>query len=90
MTGLISSSGSSSLPDTASFTSKMEGHMFKFNGGDGAVVCDRCRVIIDSGLSYKEYEECYNGPRGDFCPSCNDRKGGKAVTKVRKKKVQES
>jgi len=59
--------------------------MFKFNGGIGAVICNKCRVIIDEGLSYKEYEEYYNDPKGDLCPSCHEKRGGKdAKKKVRK------
>jgi len=47
---------------------------YRFNGGRGAVTCDACRVIIDTDLSHKEYEESYNGKlsghEGDFCLEC--------------------
>ena len=48
--------------------------MYKFNGGYGAVICDQCRVMLDAGLSLKEYEESYgkSGDDGDFCPMCKN------------------
>jgi len=59
--------------------------MFKFNGGDGAVVCDKCRTIIDSGLSYKEYEESYGIQKCDLCTNCASKDDGKdARRRVRK------
>jgi hypothetical protein len=49
---------------------------YKFNNGRGAVICDNCRVMIDADLSFKEYEECYNGAisgdDGDFCTDCRN------------------
>ena len=46
--------------------------MFKFNLGQGAVICNQCKIMIDKDLSYKEYEEIYekNNPDGDFCWRC--------------------
>lgn len=45
---------------------------YKFNSGDGAVICDQCKVIIDAGLSLKDYEDIYecDGNDGDFCWKC--------------------
>lgn len=45
---------------------------YKFNGGQGAVVCDQCRKIIDRDISYHEYLRVYNtnNPDGDFCIRC--------------------
>ena len=59
--------------------------MFKFNNGQGAVICDNCRVVIDEGISLKEAEECYGevaycyecthghkvGEGSDDCGACN-------------------
>ena len=44
--------------------------MYKFNNGEGAVICNKCKVIIDSGLSYDEYKEYYGGIEEDFCWKC--------------------
>jgi len=54
---------------------------YKFNDGNGAVICDTCRIMIDENLSYSEYEETY-GTKGDICWKCK----GKAK-KVKKVKV---
>ena len=45
---------------------------YKFNGGQGAVICDHCRKMIDSGISYREYEFTWgmHGDDGDFCMLC--------------------
>lgn len=45
---------------------------YKFNGGQGAVICDQCRKMIDANLSYREYEETWgkHGDDGDFCLYC--------------------
>lgn len=45
---------------------------YKFNSGLGGVICDNCRVLIDSDLSFKTYEEVYgkDGNNGDFCWRC--------------------
>jgi hypothetical protein len=46
--------------------------MFRFNGGVGGVVCDKCGALIDEGLSLGEYEETWgkHGDDGDFCMRC--------------------
>lgn len=39
---------------------------YKVNGGIGAVICDECKVVFDSHLSYEEYLRVYKeGP--DYC-----------------------
>ena len=43
---------------------------YRFNGGDGAVTCDVCNVIIDEDLSFLDYEEIY-GKKGDICWRCS-------------------
>lgn len=47
---------------------------YKFNGGYGAVICDApgCGKMIDSNISYQEYEETWEkqGDDGDFCMLC--------------------
>ena len=50
---------------------------YVFNSGLGGVICDACRILVDQGLSYKEYEEIWGkeNPDGDFCMSCKS--GGK-------------
>ena len=32
---------------------------YRFNGGYGAALCAKCRVIVDEGLSYDEYVDAY-------------------------------
>ena len=45
---------------------------YRFNNGRGGVTCDKCNILIDSDIDYKEYEECYGktGHDGDFCWQC--------------------
>lgn len=44
---------------------------YVFNSGAGGVICDQCRIMIDSGLSWKEYEESWNrNGQGDYCMRC--------------------
>ena len=45
---------------------------YKFDGGNLSVICDVCRVIIDSGVSTDEYEEIYEASEddGDICWRC--------------------
>lgn len=52
---------------------------YKFNSGRGGVICDNCRILIDSDLSLKTYEEVYgkDGNNGDFCWRC--KKGSGAI-----------
>lgn len=42
--------------------------MFKFNNGNGAVICDNCKVVIDEGIGFEEAEECYG--EESFCYEC--------------------
>ena len=42
---------------------------YKFNGGNGAIVCDHCGTIIRTNISRKEYSEISNGV--DICNKCN-------------------
>lgn len=51
---------------------------YKFNDGDGAVICGICKVMIDEGLSYDDYIETYGG-KGIFV-------GNVKEIKLRKKK----
>jgi hypothetical protein len=46
--------------------------MYRFNNGRGGVTCDKCNILFDADLSYKEYEESYGktGHDGDFCFKC--------------------
>jgi hypothetical protein len=36
---------------------------FKFNSGYGAVVCDCCGIMFDSGLGPDDYNKIYGGPK---------------------------
>lgn len=49
---------------------------YKFNDGDGAVICDSCRIMMDEDLSYAEYAETY-GEKGDICWKCQNKKMNK-------------
>ncbi len=42
---------------------------YRFNNGNGGVTCDKCNLLIDANLSFKEYEEWW-GKKGDFCWKC--------------------
>lgn len=44
--------------------------MFKFNGGHGAIVCDKCYAIIKTGLSPEEYRKISLGK--DLCWRCRE------------------
>ena len=46
--------------------------MFKFNNGNGAVVCNSCGVIMQTGISFDQYSEKYTGT--DLCPVCKLKK----------------
>ena len=48
----------------------------------GGVTCDKCNILIDQNLSYKEYEETWgkHGDDGDFCMKCKE--GGKNGKRV--------
>lgn len=41
---------------------------FKFNNGNGAIVCDHCGTIIKTGLSPEKYTKTSNGD--DVCDKC--------------------
>ena len=45
---------------------------YVFNSGRGGVICDQCRILYDSDLSFAEYEDSYgkSGNDGDFCWKC--------------------
>jgi len=45
---------------------------YRFNSGMGGITCDNCQILIDQGLSFKEYEELQkeNKDDGDFCWRC--------------------
>lgn len=47
---------------------------FVFNNGMGGVICDKCRILIDEGLGWKEYEEFYrNFGYIDLCMECKEK-----------------
>ena len=43
--------------------------MFKFNSGNGAIICDKCRVIICENVSITDYHFIEN--EDDLCPKCS-------------------
>jgi len=59
---------------------------YRFNNARGGVTCDKCNILFDADLSFKEYEESYGktGHDGDFCVNCLS--GNK---KVDKKKISD-
>lgn len=42
--------------------------MYKFNGGNGAVVCDGCSVIMEQNIPFDRYRKEHSGY--DFCEQC--------------------
>ena len=42
--------------------------IYKYNNQEGAVLCRKCRVIVEEGLSHKEAVERY--PEGALCGKC--------------------
>lgn len=44
--------------------------MFKFNNGNGAIVCDCCSTVFKTNITPKEYNEISTGV--DLCISCKD------------------
>jgi hypothetical protein len=52
----------------------MKKAIFKFNGGDGALLCSRCSVIIKTGYAFTEEEK--RAARGEiviapqYCKKC--------------------
>lgn len=49
---------------------------YKFNSGHGAVICDKCNIIIDAGLSYNDYVENYKAKK-NICWKCKNMKNTK-------------
>jgi hypothetical protein len=46
--------------------------MFKFNGGAGAIICDKCRIIIDEGFDdFMEAERIYG--KVTYCRDCRQK-----------------
>lgn len=41
---------------------------YKFNGGNGAILCDGCHTIIQSNISLSDYRKQHTGY--DFCDKC--------------------
>jgi hypothetical protein len=50
--------------------------IFKFNNGNGALLCSNCRVIIKTGVDYTKEEQkaAYQGAylEPQFCDECNN------------------
>lgn len=47
--------------------------MYKFNNGDGAIVCDICLLIYSSTRNYEGLDtlkRMYSLPIKDICPAC--------------------
>ena len=46
--------------------------MFKFNGGNGAIICDCCRIIMKENISQNDWpEKDPDGvPYADICDEC--------------------
>lgn len=42
--------------------------MYKFNGGNGAVVCDGCSIIMEQNIPFEKYRKEHSGY--DFCEQC--------------------
>ena len=45
--------------------------MFKFNNGRGAIICDKCSVIIQEDVDYRYVG--YNPHSLDVCESCRQK-----------------
>ncbi len=45
---------------------------YKFNNGNGAILCDICRIIVAENLSWEEYKEANKtlGHLVDVCSEC--------------------
>ena len=44
---------------------------YKFNGGRGAVICDKCNTMFDAGISWYEYLQIYvHMNDDDICWKC--------------------
>ena len=49
--------------------------IFKFNNGNGAILCSKCRIIIKTGIDYtdEEKEAAYgkeNNLPAQYCTKC--------------------
>ena len=55
----------------------------RFNGGRGAVTCDKCNIMIDAGIGPEEYKKSYGKNKKDLCWRC---KTGYKETKAEKEK----
>ena len=42
--------------------------MYKFNGWNGAVVCDGCSIIMEQNIPFEKYRKEHSGY--DFCEQC--------------------
>lgn len=41
---------------------------YKFNSGYGAIICDKCRIVLKVGLGPKEYDDlCQQDLHTDTC-----------------------
>ena len=58
----------------------MEKAIFKFNNGNGALLCSKCRVIIKTGKNFTEEEIKAIKGKADmppqYCKQCNELKHG--------------
>ena len=60
--------------------------MFKFNNGRGAIICDRCSVIIQEDVDYRYVG--YNPHSLDVCESCRQRDDSRKVEEIRNEIIQ--
>lgn len=62
--------------------------IFKFNGGAGAILCSKCRVIIKTGKDFNENES--KAMRGEakleeqFCNACKALEREKKIDEILK------
>jgi hypothetical protein len=55
---------------------------YRFNSGRGGVTCDECDILIDSDLSYKEYDLSWGMnkvDKKDLCMECKKKLQEKEV-----------
>ena len=55
--------------------------MFKFNNGRGAIICDRCSVIIQEDVDYNPHSL-------DVCESCRQRDASRKVEEIMNEIIQ--
>jgi hypothetical protein len=53
--------------------------IFKFNGGRGALLCNRCRVIVREGTEHEDVEH--------YCDECKKRLSGNGCNSSDQKQV---